>query len=225
MEQGTQGAPGVVRRYESRIGEIIGDLTFVRISDVRGDRNRVLAVFLCACGEHVRLPAGRTLQGGYREHCGCKTDHRAARKHGMRYSREYSSWQAMKARCLDPNNKDYPRWGGQGVTIHDAWVSSFEAFFEHVGPRPQGTSIDRIDGTRGYEPGNVRWATPSEQQRNRRSAFRWHVKGLLFESLGEAASHFGVSEHTVWRWVNGQFDRRRNTFVAPQENCHVIPRY
>jgi hypothetical protein len=74
----------------------------------------------------------------------------------------------MKARCLDPGNKDYPRWGGVGITIHQEWIDSFEAFYRDVGPRPKGTSLDRIKAELGYRPGNVRWATPAEQARNRR---------------------------------------------------------
>jgi len=74
----------------------------------------------------------------------------------------------MKSRCLDPGNKDYPKWGGAGITIHQEWIDSFEAFYRDVGPRPPGTSIDRINPEFGYHPGNVRWATPVEQARNRR---------------------------------------------------------
>lgn len=219
------GAHGVVSRYESQIGVKIGDLTFVGLSPNRGDRGRVIGTFLCVCGRQAEFPAGRVLNGNYRTHCGCKTDKGAHRTHGMRSTGAYSSWQAMKSRCLVQTNKDYPKWGGSGVTIHPEWVDSFEAFFDHIGPRPPGTSLDRIDGRLGYQPGNVRWATRSEQQRNRKSAFRWFIKGLEFETYTEAAAHFGVSKHTIWRWVNGQMDRRRNTFTQPRGDCYVEPRY
>lgn len=62
--------------------------------------------------------------------------------------------------------------GGRGITVHPEWVDSFEAWFEHVGPRPDGMSLDRIDNESGYVPGNVRWATRAEQQANRRKAVR-----------------------------------------------------
>jgi hypothetical protein len=146
-------------------------------------------------------------------------------KHGMRYSAEYRSWGAMKWRCLDPKNKDYPRWGGRGVTIHPAWIDSFEEFYRHIGKRPAGASLDRIDNEKGYYPGNVRWASRSEQQRNRTMAYRWHIKELVFETINEAAAYFGVSKHTVWRWVNGQYDKRRNSFTQPREDCYVVSRY
>lgn len=72
----------------------------------------------------------------------------------------------MKNRCLNPNATDYPRYGGRGIRVCDRWLS-FENFLADMGERPNGTTIDRIDGSKGYEPTNCRWATASEQQRNR----------------------------------------------------------
>lgn len=214
----------IANRYGSRVGQKIGSLMFVALSDKRGDNNRLFGKFSCDCGTVIEFAAGRVLNG-HRTHCGCLTDRGAHRTHGMRYSPEYSSWQSMKARCLDPDNKDYPKWGGRGITIYPEWVSSFEAFYAHIGARPEGTTIDRIDNSKNYEPGNVRWATAEEQQRNRSTSYEWHIKGLVFQTHGEAAVHFGVSEHTIWRWVNGQHDNRRNSFTPPREGCHVVARY
>ena len=146
-------------------------------------------------------------------------------KHGMRYTPEYNSWTKMKRRCLKTTDKDFPRWGGRGVTICEEWITSFEAFYAHIGPRPDGTSLDRIDNRLGYCPGNVRWATAQQQQRNRPGAYQWNIKGLSFDTAEEAAAHFNVSKHSVWRWVRGQHDKRRNHFDPPREDCHVVSRY
>ena len=147
-----------------------------------------------------------------------------AYKHGKRYSPEYSSWMAMKGRCLDPGHKDYPRWGGRGITVCKEWANSFEAFFSHIGPRPSGTSLDRKDNRLGYHPGNVRWATRSEQQRNRRDSRRWHIRGREFETLAEAAIAFGVTKQTVRRWAIGAFDARRGRFTQPRSDCRAALR-
>lgn len=131
----------------------------------------------------------------------------------------------MKRRCYDKRHKDYQRYGARGITVCASWMASFESFFESMGPRPPGTSLDRKDSRRGYEPGNVRWATRTQQQRNRRTACDWRIGERTFPSLKEAATHFGVSVQSVARWVHGQFDARRGTFTPPKEGCYAISRY
>lgn len=152
----------MIERYRNRIGETIGDLALVAISEKTDGNYRIYGEFRCTCGNTAHFPAGRVLNGKKKTHCGCKTDHGAHRTHGMRKTREYSTWVAMKNRCLCETSKDYARYGGAGIAIYPAWVDSFDAFLSHVGPRPKGTSIDRKDNRKGYEPGNVRWATRSE---------------------------------------------------------------
>lgn len=89
---------------------------------------------------------------------------------GGKVSPTYRVWCAIKDRCLNPNSKtSYPKYGGRGITICDRWRDSFEAFLEDMGERPEGTSIDRIDNNKGYEPGNCRWADKWTQSRNRRN--------------------------------------------------------
>jgi hypothetical protein len=152
-------------RYSDQIGRTFGQLRLTGIAESRGDGKRLLGNFICSCGNTAVLAIGRVVSGT-KQHCGCLTDRGAHRTHGMRYSPEYRSWQAIKARCLDPGNKDYPRWGGKGITVCPEWADSFEAFYAHIGPRPAGTSVDRIDNSKGYFPGNVRWATSLQQARN-----------------------------------------------------------
>lgn len=216
---------GIDNRYLSFVGQRFGKLTLLGISKVRGDNNRVLGDFVCDCGESVRFSIGRTVKGS-KTNCRACADYGSHRTHGMRCSPEYSSWGAMKARCLNMASKDYPRYGAAGISICPEWITSFESFYSHIGPRPDGTTLDRIDGNAGYIPGNVRWATAEEQARNRPTSFEWRVKGLLFQSAIEAGNHFGVSDMTIRRWVNGHVDKRRGPrFHPPLEGCYVIPRY
>jgi hypothetical protein len=89
---------------------------------------------------------------------------------GRKPSPEWRAWIAAKSRCCDRSNVAYPEYGGRGITMCAEWANSFTAFLTYVtaaiGPRPPGTTLDRIDNDRGYEPGNIRWATRSVQMRN-----------------------------------------------------------
>lgn len=109
----------------------------------------------CGCYRRAMLAAGNQLRHGH------------SRKSGK--SKEYRSWLAMRNRCSDPSNGSYDRYGGVGVTVCDRWNASFDAFLEDMGEMPKdGTryTIDRIDPSKGYEPGNCRWATMTQQARS-----------------------------------------------------------
>jgi len=80
----------------------------------------------------------------------------------------WQTWQAMKQRCYNPNDPRYSDWGGRGIKVCDEWLHNYKAFEEHMGVRPEGHTMDRIDNEKDYQPGNMRWATPAEQAANRR---------------------------------------------------------
>lgn len=90
-----------------------------------------------------------------------------AERHGQWQTSTYHTWEGMKQRCLNPNATRYPQYGGVGIKVCEAWLE-FKNFYQDMGDRPEGKTLDRINPFGNYEPNNCRWATRKEQQNNQR---------------------------------------------------------
>lgn len=111
----------------------------------------------------------------------------------------YFAWYSMVSRCTNPNYTGWQKYGGAGIFVDPSWIGQggLAAFTAHIGERPSKLhQIDRIDGTKGYVPGNVRWATPTEQNRNRKD-------NVLLTSDGETmtmsawAERLGITRQSM----------------------------
>lgn len=143
----------------------------------------------CACGNECTVRSDH-LMGARVLSCGCYRVEKStvqATTHGLSKTREYRIWRNMKNRCEWDKWPEWHLYGGRGITVCQRWSESFEAFIEDMGPcTTPKHSIDRIDGDKGYEPGNCRWATPTEQARNTRTYLAKH--GVQFQDDKEQAA-------------------------------------
>lgn len=157
----------------------------------------------CDCGR-MCIAYGQDLRREKFKSCGCLNAERIY-KHGQSRTKEYRTWLTMRQRCENPNNGAYGQYGGAGVTVCERWMS-YEAFREDMGPAPSlRHTIDRIDGTKGYEPGNCRWATYAEQNRNLKSNVVVEINGVR-KVLADWCKHYGIKRNTVNTRIRNGWD-------------------
>lgn len=111
----------------------------------------------------------------------------------------YETWRGMRDRCSNPKHKWFKNYGGRGIRVCDRW-QKFENFLADMGERPKGKFIDRIRNPEGYQPGNCRWVTRSEQMRNTRVNKVFTVRGIT-ACLAELCETFGVQYARVYRRI------------------------
>lgn len=160
---------------------------------------------VCECGE-VRVIPGTGLRAGRNKSCGCASPRfttERSRTHGASRTRTYRIWAGMKARCADTKGPSAHLYALKGIRVCERW-SSFENFFEDMGPAEwEGVTLDRIDGSKGYEPGNCRWATYL-QQGNNTSANKRITYGGETRTIAEWARIVGIRQNTItWRLRRG----------------------
>lgn len=118
----------------------------------------------------------------------------------------YATWIRMKNRCHNPKDSSYHKYGARGIKVYPEWLGTqgLQKFVTYIiqelGDRPKGTTLDRIDPLSGYEPGNLRWATASQQclnrQSNRNSTSKY--KGVSWDSQ---TKKWRVQVHYQGKWV------------------------
>lgn len=161
-------------------GKVFGRLTVNSLYGRHPTRKKNPLVWLCdcECGNSTKV-VGAELSAGDTVSCGCylkevndiqkqrfKGEHET---HGWAGTREHKAWKRIKQRCLNKNSQDYAIYSEIG--IGDDIASDFISFLDAIGPIPESmpdrVSVDRIDNTKGYVKGNMRWATDEQQARNK----------------------------------------------------------
>lgn len=194
--------------FKDIAGQRFGRLVAVRYVGLKkvGTQGQRKSIWLCRCdcGSETEAHA-QNLRKGTTQSCGCllrEVRSSSHKKHGMRGAPEYDSWCRMIQRCTNKNGNRWENYGGRGITVCPEWRNDFAAFFAHVGSKPSPKhSLDRINNDGNYEPGNVRWATFSEQMFNRR---KWKKKKLVTHCR---RGHEYTEANTSWWKSRGDLQR------------------
>lgn len=178
-------------------GQKFGEWIVLEKGDV-GPNGAIYWKCKCSCGTEKLVQAGG-LRNGHSISCGHDRT-----IHGYSLTPTGAAWYGMRQRCYNHDDKNYPSYGGRGIKVCERWLERFENFLADMGPSPgKGMSIDRIDVHGNYEPKNCRWATRSEQQRNRRNNPKVDYKGESI-TLIAVAERVGLPLRTLrWRLANG----------------------
>jgi len=182
----------------SRVGQRFGRLVVVKEekSDKWGNCRYMCE---CDCGISKVVSVG-SLTRGVTKSCGCFSKEKmltANVTHGMTSTVEYKTWVRIKTRCLNKHEKNYRNYGGRGINVCNRWLNSFENFYADMGKRPSSKhSIDRIDNNGDYCPKNCRWATRSEQARNKRNVPIIEYNGEL-KTMAEWSEITGIKRSTI----------------------------
>lgn len=175
---------------------------------------------LCDC-EKISLTRGRALRSGAALSCGClrlekTTKHGHCKNEREKQSITYTSYKNARERCRNPKATNYESYGGRGIKF---LFDTFEDFLAEVGERPSKKyTIDRIDGNKHYEKGNLRWAT-AKQQNNNRSSNRLIKIGEMERTIMEWAELSSTKFATIqWR-LNSGWCAKCSVFNPPDDVC------
>lgn len=182
----------------TKVGDVFGLLT-VKEPKGRDSYSKFMWLCACTCGTET-VVRDNNLRQGKVESCSCLrrqlTSERNT-KHGFGSTPEAQAWRDMKKRCLNPEDKNYHNYGGRGITVAAEWVDDFLCFLSDVGSRPNPKStLDRVDNSKGYCPGNVRWVSMQRQQRNKRVNLLVAVGGVTKTAV-EWAEEYGLCKPTA----------------------------
>lgn len=178
------------RKFNQRKGDIFGRLTYTGktfFKVMNGKRRRMIEAE-CSCNGDIRDYMWNLIMRGDTQSCGCLRKELTSKRmttHGLSKHPLYEVFNAMRKRCLIESDKDYPNYGGRGITVCDEWIDDFPAFYKWCTENgwEKGLDLDRKDNDGNYEPGNCRFITRPISLRN-------YSRNRFYTAFGETKCLF-----------------------------------
>ncbi len=173
--------------------------------------------FKCDCGKEIVTSRGSVTSGNSKS-CGCLRAECTSRrlfKHGLGKSRVYRIWRHMHSRCYNKKVESYKWYGAKGIRVCKRW-HDFKNFLADMGTHPTATSIDRLDGTKGYFKINCKWSTHGEQAANR-SDTAWHTMDGKKKALVTWSKEYGVPQGLLWWRLNSGWPIKEALNIKPHK--------
>lgn len=184
-------------------GRTFSRLTALRIADRRSADGRLMYECSCSCGALV-VVVGKRLWSGDAKSCGCIHAEGLNRRHGYSHTPLHDCWIGMRKRCRNPKSNSYKNYGARGIRVCERW-ERFENFLQDMGPSfREGLALDRINNDGNYEPGNCRWATLSQNARNKRNTKIITIHGVR-KPLASFAEEHGINRYTLLSRVTNEW--------------------
>lgn len=202
-------------KFKDLAGQVFGRLTALEPVG-KNEYRQYLWRCKCACGKECVVASGNLISGNTKS-CGCLR----GQAHGLSYDAAHVTWKNIKTRCFNPNGKSYKYYGARGITMYEPWIHDFKAFYDYVSKLEhcgeKGYSLDRIENDKNYEPGNLRYATQSEQNRNQHSNIWVEYQGEKM-CLKGAAERSGINYDVLLRrYARGDRGERLFRAVSPRK--------
>jgi hypothetical protein len=206
---------GIQMKRKNNTGKYFGRLYVLGFEGVQEIGCNTLWKVLCECGKIVIMSNQKLMiKGKYRVEacavCGHKQGAVRRQTHNKSRTKMYHCYYIMMNRCRNPNVDSYPHYGGRGIKVCERW-HSYENFYNDMGERPEGMSIERVDANGDYCPENCKWATNAEQQRNKTNNRYLTVNGEK-KLLIDWAKEYRIPRSTMYsRLDRGWSDERAVT--------------
>lgn len=199
----------------------LSGLKFNRLTVISRVKNiGIHPVWLCKsdCGKDTFVTSTH-LKTGHTKSCGClvyETAYMLNKTHGKSKTGAYITWCKLLQRCTNHNNPRYKDYGGRGITVCEEWLK-FENFFNDMGERPKGLSIDRIDNNKGYYKENCRWSDSKTQNNNKRNKRLIMLDGKTL-SITQWEIEIGLTRGRLWARLESGWDIKKALSLPAMQN-------